>query len=49
MHWCIVVIPRFSSVSHIKFWPVSPVPSKLKKEVFFLQKFKAINYKYHDG
>lgn len=30
-----VFIPRFSSVSHIKFWPVSPVPSKLKKEVFF--------------
>lgn len=35
MHWCIVFIPRFSSVSRIKFWPVSPVPSKLKKEFFF--------------
>lgn len=35
MHWCIVFIPRFSSVSHIIFWPVSPVPSKLKKEFFF--------------
>lgn len=34
MYWCIVFIPRFSSVSHIIFWPVSPVPSKLKKEFF---------------
>lgn len=35
MHWCIVFIPRFSSVSNIMIWPVSPVPSKLKKEFFF--------------
>lgn len=38
MHWCIVVIPRFSSVSHIIFWPVSPVPSKLKKIEFLFSK-----------
>lgn len=30
MHWCIVSYHGFR-----EFWPVSPVPSKLKKEFFF--------------